>query len=85
MGRKSRPWVVLVKDKDNWWPRSYFDSKEQAENWAIEKSKKSNSVFRVERNSPTNPSIFARKRTSVYTQKANDKLRTHSGMTIKRN
>lgn len=84
MGRKSRPWVVLIKDGDKWWPRSYFDSKEQAENYAIEKSKKSKSVFRIERNSPTNPSIFERKRTSVYTQKTNDKLRPHSGMTIKR-
>lgn len=50
MGRKSRPWVVLIKDRDNWWPRAYFDNKESAENYAINKSKGNNNTFRIEKN-----------------------------------
>ena len=59
MGRKNRPWVVLLSNNEGvWWPRQYFDDKESAENYAINNSIGNNKVFRVEKNSPTNPSIF---------------------------
>jgi hypothetical protein len=81
---KNKPWVVLIKDGDYYWPRGYFDTQEQAESYAMKKSQGTNRVYRIEKNSPTNPSIFERK-TSVYTQKTRDKLKPHGGITVRNN
>ena len=84
MSRKNRPWVVLIKDRDNWWPRAYFDNKESAENYAINKSKGNNMTFRVEKNSPTNPSMKEFRTKSVYTTTGGDSIKNLKGITVKR-
>ena len=66
--RSSRPWVALVKDGNAWWPRGYFNTKEEAEQYAINKSKNNNQTYRITPNTLTNPDI-KRKNTSVNTVK----------------
>jgi hypothetical protein len=84
MSRRSRPWVVLIKDRDSWWPRAYFDNKESAENYAISKSKGNNMTFRIEKNSPTNPSMKQFRSKSVHTTTGGDRITNLKGITVKR-